>query len=63
MAPRLELFPFRHRDSRAGKWVRARYLAVLHELKARYAASGCKRVALSLALFDMLVDLLSGGKH
>jgi hypothetical protein len=37
MAPRLELFPFRYRDPRAGKWIRARYVAELHEIKARYA--------------------------
>jgi len=37
MAPRLELFPFRYRDPRSGKWVRARYVAELHEITARYA--------------------------
>lgn len=37
MAPRLELFPFRYRDPRTGKWVRARYLAERHEIAARYA--------------------------
>ena len=37
MAPRLELFPFRYRDPRTGKWVRARYVAERHEIKARYA--------------------------
>jgi len=37
MAPRLKLFPFRYRDPRTGKWVRARYLAELHEIKARHA--------------------------
>ena len=37
MAPRLELFPFRYRDPRTGKWIRARYVAELHEIKARYA--------------------------
>ena len=36
MAPRLELFPFRYRDPRTGNWVRARYLAELHEIRARY---------------------------
>ena len=35
--PRLELFPFCYRDERTGKWVRARYVAELHEIKARYA--------------------------
>ena len=34
MAPRLELFAFRYRDPRTGKWVRARYVAELH--KARH---------------------------
>jgi hypothetical protein len=37
MAPRLELLPFRFRDARTGKWTRARYVAELHEIKARYA--------------------------
>jgi hypothetical protein len=37
MAPRLELFPFRYRDPRTGKRVRARYVAELHEIAARYA--------------------------
>jgi hypothetical protein len=37
MAPRLELFTFRYRDPRTGKWIRARYLAELHEIKQRYA--------------------------
>jgi len=36
MAPRLELFAFRYRDPRTGKWVRARYVAELHEIKARH---------------------------
>ena len=36
MAPRLELFPFRFRDPRTGKWIRARYVAELHEIKQRY---------------------------
>ena len=30
MAPRLELFAFRYRDPRTGKWVRARYRAEMH---------------------------------
>ena len=37
MAPRLELFPFRYRDPRTGKWVRARYAAELHEIRSRHA--------------------------
>jgi len=37
MAPRLELFPFRYRDARTGKWVRARYRADREEIAARYA--------------------------
>src|SRR5262245_23884730 len=36
MAPRFELFPFRFRDPRTGRWVRARYRATLAEIKARY---------------------------
>ncbi len=35
MAP-IELYPFRFRDPRTGKWVRARYVATLDELKSRY---------------------------
>ena len=37
MAPRLELVPFRYRDPRTGKWVRARYRADRDEIAARYA--------------------------
>ena len=37
MAPRLELFPFRYRDPRTGRWGRARYLAEQQEIAARYA--------------------------
>ena len=37
MAPRLELFPFRYKDPRTGKWIRARYVAELHEIKQRHA--------------------------
>ncbi len=36
MAPRLELFAFRYRDARTGKWIRARYRAERHEIAARY---------------------------
>jgi hypothetical protein len=32
----IELFPFRFRDPRTGKWVRARYIAPLAELASRY---------------------------
>ena len=35
--PRLELFLFRYRDVRTGKWIRARYRAERHEIAARYA--------------------------
>jgi hypothetical protein len=35
--PRLELFPFRYRDPRTGKWIRARYRAQRYEIAARYA--------------------------
>jgi hypothetical protein len=31
-----ELYPFRFRDPRTGKWVRARYVATLAELASRY---------------------------
>jgi hypothetical protein len=34
---RLELFAFRYRDPRTGKWVRARYCAQRHEIAARYS--------------------------
>jgi hypothetical protein len=34
---RLELFPFRFRDPRTGKWIRARYLAELPEIQRRYS--------------------------
>ena len=36
-APRLELFPFRYRDPRTGKWTTARYRAERREIAARYA--------------------------
>ena len=36
MAPRLDLFPFRYRDPRTGKWIRARYVAELREIKQRH---------------------------
>jgi hypothetical protein len=32
----LELYPFRFRDPRTGKWVCARYRATLAEIEARY---------------------------
>ncbi|MET0659434.1 MAG: hypothetical protein ABW110_14905 [Steroidobacteraceae bacterium] len=35
--PCIELFPFRYRDPRTGKWVRARYCAQRHEIAARYS--------------------------
>src|SRR5262244_3110976 len=35
MAP-IGLYPFRFRDPRTGKWVRARYRATLAEIKPRY---------------------------
>ena len=34
--PRLELFPFRYRESFTGTWVKARYRAERHEIAARY---------------------------
>ena len=35
--PRLELFPFRYRDPRTGKWIRARYRAERQEIAARHS--------------------------
>jgi hypothetical protein len=32
-----EVFPFRYRDARTGKWVKARYMASREEIAARYA--------------------------
>jgi hypothetical protein len=32
----IELYAFRFRDPRTGKWIRARYVATLAELAARY---------------------------
>lgn len=37
MAPRVELFAFRYCDPRAGKWVRARYVATRQEIAKRHA--------------------------
>ena len=36
-APCLELFPFRYRDPRTGKWVRARYVATREQIADRHA--------------------------
>ena len=33
----LVLYPFRFRDPLTGKWIRARYVAELHEIEQRYA--------------------------
>jgi len=33
--PTIELFPFRFRDPRTGKWIRARYVAELPEIQQR----------------------------
>ena len=35
--PRLELFPFRYRNTVTGKWVRARYVATREEIAKRNA--------------------------
>ena len=35
--PRLALYPFRYRDPRTGKWVRARYLAQVPVIQRHYA--------------------------
>jgi hypothetical protein len=32
-----EVFPFRYRDARTGRWVKARYKATRDEIAARYA--------------------------
>jgi hypothetical protein len=31
-----EVFPFRYRDARTGRWVKARYMAERSEIAARY---------------------------
>jgi len=36
MAYELEVFPFRYRDPRTGRWVKARYMATPDEIAARY---------------------------
>lgn len=33
----IQLYPFRYRDTRTGKWVRARYLAKVPVIQRRYA--------------------------
>jgi hypothetical protein len=35
-ADTFEVFPFRYRDARTGRWVRARYKAATTEIAARY---------------------------
>jgi len=37
MTSTIEVFPFRYRDARTGKWVKARYKAERDEIAARYA--------------------------
>ncbi len=37
MTSTIEVFPFRYRDARTGKWVKARYKAERAEIAARYA--------------------------
>ena len=37
MPDTIELFPFRYKDARTGKWVKARYKATRDEIAARYA--------------------------
>ena len=34
---RLVLYPFRYRDETTGKWMKARYVAELHDIEARHA--------------------------
>ena len=36
-ADSFEVFQFRYRDARTGKWTRARYTATREEIAARYA--------------------------
>ena len=36
MPNELEVFPFRYRDPRTGRWVKARYMATPDEIAARY---------------------------
>ena len=36
MPDTIELFPFRYRDARTGRWVKARYMATREEIAARY---------------------------
>jgi len=35
--PTLQLYPFRYRDPRTGKWVRARYLAKVPVIQRQYS--------------------------
>ena len=35
--PTLQLYPFRYRDQRTGKWIRARYLAKVPVIQRHYA--------------------------
>jgi hypothetical protein len=42
--PRLELFPFRHRDPRTRKWSRARYRAERHEIAELLVPSAPVRI-------------------
>jgi len=37
MTNTIEVLPFRYRDARAGRWVKARYMATADEIAARYA--------------------------
>ncbi|HUH91605.1 MAG TPA: hypothetical protein VL742_00475 [Casimicrobiaceae bacterium] len=43
--PVLELYPFRFRDPLTGKWIRARYVAELHETRQRCRRMGDHRRA------------------
>lgn len=35
--PTIQLYPFRFRDQRTGKWIRARYLAQVPVIQRQYA--------------------------
>jgi len=37
MTSPLVVYPFRYKDARTGRWVRARYMAERSEIAARYA--------------------------
>jgi hypothetical protein len=40
MTSTIVVFPFRYRDARTGRWVKARYMATADEIAVRYAEWG-----------------------